>query len=70
MECRVVGERAAQNRSLASVRLHSSGATEDGDTLTSFHSYMCEAGPGEYTPDMGAPLLPGQGRARRTDARL
>lgn len=66
MEPRVVGERASTGRSLASLHLHTTriGGEKKGHGLTPFHAYMSESGPGEYTPDVCAPLLPDQGRRR------
>lgn len=80
MQRRVVGERAAPGRSLASLRLHATtagdpggggeddgfGGTKRGDGLGApFHAYMADAGPGCYTPDMCAPPLPNEARRGR-----
>lgn len=69
MEPRLVGEKTAVGRSLASARLHFKGgggsSSGIGNGLASFHAYMNKVGPGEYTPDMCAPLMPDQGRRLR-----
>lgn len=70
MQRRVVGEKATAGRSLASLHLHSTGGgccsdKRNGEGLTPFHAYMCEMGPGQYTPDMCAPPLLSQAGRRR-----
>lgn len=74
MQRRVVGERAATSRSLASLHLHVTVGGGDcgfggGNNGTDgpgapFHAYMPGAGPGHYTPDMCAPPLPNEARRR------
>lgn len=69
-ERRVVGEPAAPGPSLASQRHHAFGTGASGDEgIGMFYSYICQAGPGEYSPDMSPAPLRSQRKPRQHGTR-